>query len=114
MPIQATKAGTACFLVFGFWILDSGFRILYFTTLHLNDSARRTRGLHGSWDAQTVPARMRASNPFMPSGWAKTRRSGCRGGGRPTRGLSSNPFMPSGRAWRQEPSYDGYHYGDTP
>ena len=27
MPIQATKAGTACFLVFGFWILDSGFWI---------------------------------------------------------------------------------------
>ena len=47
MPIQATKAGTACFLVFGFWILD-------FTTLQLNESARRTRGLHGAWDVETV------------------------------------------------------------
>ena len=28
MPIQATKAGSACFLDFGFWILDSGFWIL--------------------------------------------------------------------------------------
>ena len=112
MPIQATKAGTACFLVFGFWILDSGFCTLRHS--NLTNQPAGQEGCTAPGTSRRWPARVRASNPFMPSGWAKTRRSGCRGGGRPTRGLSSNPFMPSGRAWRQEPSYDGYHYGDTP
>ena len=119
MPIQATKVGTACFLGFGFWILDSGFWILDsgFCTLRHSTLTIQSAGQEDC-TAPGTPRRCRPTCELVTrlclAGGRKLGDLGVEAVADPRAGLSSNPFMPSGRAWRQEPSYDGYHYADTP